>query len=135
MIAKFRNFVKQHQSKIILISIFILSLSASFLGGVILGANILRRPPIAIDKNLVVDLNSVNDSALTQEGISSNDSNSSLSAGLVDKRFVASKRGKYYYPVDCSLANSLKEENKIYFSSEEEAQKQGYIFNSRCGNK
>lgn len=131
MITKIINFVKQHRLRIFSISVLVLSLSASFLGGVTVGAKILKRPPIIIDKNLVVDLNSKS-SGLTQEGLSNSDTNSNLSVNLSDNRFVASKRGKYYYPVSCSLANNLKEENKIYFPSEEEAQKQGYIFNSRC---
>jgi len=46
--------------------------------------------------------------------------------------FVASSRGKYYYPVDCNLANTLKEENKIYFKTQQEAEDRGYIYNTRC---
>jgi len=40
--------------------------------------------------------------------------------------FVASSRGKYYYTIGSNRANSLNEGNKIYFSSEEEAKKQGF---------
>ena len=40
--------------------------------------------------------------------------------------FVASSRGKYYYIVGSERANSLVESNKVYFSTEEEAKKQGF---------
>lgn len=41
-------------------------------------------------------------------------------------KFVASSRGKYFYPVGSSRANSLSEKNKLYFNSEEEAKKLGF---------
>ncbi len=45
---------------------------------------------------------------------------------------VASKNGaKYHYPW-CAGAQSIKEENKIYFSSTEEARKAGYTPASNC---
>ncbi len=49
-----------------------------------------------------------------------------------DKIFVASKNGtKYHYPW-CSGAQSIKEENKIWFSTAEEAKKAGYEPASNC---
>lgn len=46
--------------------------------------------------------------------------------------YVASKRGKKYYPVDCSAASSLKESNKIYFQTVEEAEAKGYSLSTSC---
>lgn len=40
--------------------------------------------------------------------------------------FVASSRGKYYYQIDSNRANSLSEKNRIYFKSQEEAEKAGF---------
>lgn len=40
--------------------------------------------------------------------------------------YVASSRGSKYYPILCKAVDSIKETNKIYFSSEQEAQQQGY---------
>lgn len=49
-----------------------------------------------------------------------------------EKLYVASKNGtKYHYPW-CSGAQTIKEENKIWFSSKEEAQKAGYQPASNC---
>ena len=49
-----------------------------------------------------------------------------------DKLFVASKNGtKYHYPW-CSGALNIKEENKMWFSTKEEAEKSGYTPASNC---
>lgn len=40
--------------------------------------------------------------------------------------WVASKTGKKYYPADSAGAKKIKEENRITFATEEEAQKAGY---------
>ena len=46
--------------------------------------------------------------------------------------FVASKNGtKYYYPW-CSGVSRIKEENKVWFSSSDEAKKAGYSPASNC---
>jgi hypothetical protein len=40
--------------------------------------------------------------------------------------FVASRRGKKYYPLSSSQAKRLIPENRLYFKTAEEAQKAGY---------
>jgi len=40
--------------------------------------------------------------------------------------FVASKNSKIYHLPDCQYAKRIKEENKIYFKSAEEAREKGY---------
>lgn len=44
--------------------------------------------------------------------------------------YVASKNGKTYYKTTCS--NRIKEENKIYFQSESDAQKSGFTPSKTC---
>ena len=51
---------------------------------------------------------------------------------LTDKIFVASKNGTKYHYVWCASAQSIKEENKIYFSTKEEAEKAGYTPAANC---
>ncbi|HRH31421.1 MAG TPA: hypothetical protein PK950_02025 [Candidatus Paceibacterota bacterium] len=46
--------------------------------------------------------------------------------------FVASKKGKKYYPVDCAGAKSLSESNRIYFKDAAEAESKGYSLSSSC---
>ncbi|MDD5760607.1 MAG: hypothetical protein PHF45_00900 [Candidatus Pacebacteria bacterium] len=103
-----------------LVSCAFLIIILSFSLGIIIGANILSRPPMIIEKELVLDLETGLAEVKTK------------SESLEEFPYVASSRGKYYYPVDCSLANTLKEENKIYFKSKEEAEANGYVYNTRC---
>ena len=42
-------------------------------------------------------------------------------------QFVASKRGKKYYPVGSSAGEGLSPANRIYFQSEAEAEAAGYV--------
>ncbi len=49
-----------------------------------------------------------------------------------EKLFVASKNGtKYYYPW-CSGVSKIKEENKVWFSSADEAKKAGFEPAANC---
>lgn len=53
-------------------------------------------------------------------------------ASQTEKLYVASKSGtKYHYPW-CPGALNIKEENKIWFSSKEEAESAGYTPASNC---
>ncbi len=46
--------------------------------------------------------------------------------------FLASINGKAYYPKDCAAANRIKEENRIWFNTKEEAEAQGYKPAQNC---
>jgi len=119
IVSKILFFVKRWEKKIIFtIAIFLIA-SLSFSLGFIKGGQIISRPALVIDKELIVNLNdeSVASDPLTAKGQS---------------LFVASSRGKYYYPVDCSLAQNLSEKNKIYFQSKEEAESRRYLQNTKC---
>ena len=48
------------------------------------------------------------------------------------KIFVASKNGKKYHYVWCDSASSIKDENKIFFATKEEAQAAGYEPAANC---
>ncbi|HQF41251.1 MAG TPA: hypothetical protein PLY95_01480 [Candidatus Paceibacterota bacterium] len=49
-----------------------------------------------------------------------------------EKLIVASKRGKKYHYLWCSGAKTIKEENKIYFATEVEAEQAGYVLAANC---
>ena len=49
-----------------------------------------------------------------------------------DKTFFASNRGTKYYSVGCSAGKTIKQENRIYFNTREEAEKAGYELSSSC---
>ena len=42
------------------------------------------------------------------------------------KEWVASKSGKKYYPIDSPAGKKIKEENRVFFTSEKNAEKAGY---------
>ena len=46
--------------------------------------------------------------------------------------FLASKSGKVYYPSTCKSSNRIKEENRIYFKSAQEAEHLGYTLSKLC---
>ncbi len=48
------------------------------------------------------------------------------------KTFFASRKGSKYYSASCSGGKTIKLENKIYFSSKEEAEGAGYELSSTC---
>ncbi len=49
-----------------------------------------------------------------------------------EKKFLASSKGTKYHRVDCPGAQTIKEENRIYFSSEDEARKAGFTPAGNC---
>lgn len=51
---------------------------------------------------------------------------------IPEKRYIASKNGTKYYPLGCAGGNRIKEENKIWLSSKEEAEKLGYSLSTTC---
>lgn len=48
------------------------------------------------------------------------------------RAFVASKNGTKYYPVNCKSADRIKEENKVYFATAEEAELEDLTPASTC---
>jgi hypothetical protein len=49
-----------------------------------------------------------------------------------NKPFFASSKGKKYYTIDCTAGKNIKEVNKVYFSTGEEAEAAGYTLSSSC---
>ena len=46
--------------------------------------------------------------------------------------YFASSRGTKYYPADCSAGQSIKESNKVWFGTLDEAERAGYELSSSC---
>ena len=113
MLPKIKNFFKLYEKDLILVAVIILVALISFGLGRLskIGES---RVPITIENLNKVEPLSVQGSTLN------------------NKNFVASKNGtKYHYPW-CSGAQTIKEENKVWFSTAEEAQKAGYEPASNC---
>ena len=105
-----------------------LALALGFLIG--LGTGLLFKSnqvsPIIIDKNIKVGLPE-------QSGLPAASGNSSTpKKPEMFGNFVASINGKAYYPANCAAAKRIKEENRIWFASREEAEADGYKSAQNC---
>lgn len=58
------------------------------------------------------------------------DKNSDIS--IPKGNFFASKRGKKYYTLGCSAGKTIKDSNKVWFNTGEEAVLAGYELSSSC---
>jgi len=47
-------------------------------------------------------------------------------------KFVASRNGKYFYPATCSRIKNIRQANRVWFNSRQEAEEAGFILYSRC---
>ncbi len=56
----------------------------------------------------------------------------SITTNFGGKNFFASNRGNKYYSIGCSGGKTIKQENRIYFATREEAEKAGYELSSSC---
>lgn len=56
----------------------------------------------------------------------------SVSVGQGSGQFVASKNGTKYYPVGCASANRIKNENKVWFATQGDAESAGFTSAANC---
>ncbi len=59
-------------------------------------------------------------------------SKNTTSASSTGKNFFASSKGTKYYSLGCSGGKTIKQENRVYFSTKEEAEGAGYELSSSC---
>ena len=52
--------------------------------------------------------------------------------GIPQGNFFASKKGKKYYSLGCSAGKTIKDSNKIWFTTGDEAIKAGFELSSSC---
>lgn len=51
---------------------------------------------------------------------------------LSEKNFFASSKGSKYYTISCSAGKTIKQENRVYFTTGEEAERAGYALSGSC---
>ena len=56
----------------------------------------------------------------------------SISQNSNQKKYFASSKGKKYYSISCSAGKTIKQENRIYFATVQEAEDAGYTLSSSC---
>lgn len=120
LLENFRDFIKNNQNDLILVFGVILISLISF------GAGRLTTPAVVSPEPIVIEQNTVNQ----EQSYAKKESGDTplLNAGL----YVASVSGSKYHLPECSGAKRIKEENKIWFSSKEEAGKMGYTPAANC---
>lgn len=126
MISKILETIKKNLFLIILI--ILISLLSFQLGRI---SNKMVSQPIKIEKANVQEIFSTSDANLR---IDANDTNKDREVGQIDFRVVVSKKStsKKFHYLWCPGAKQIKEENKIYFDSEEEAVAAGYTLAGNC---
>ena len=120
ILAKIGNFVKAKHQIILLGALEITLLSTAFLLGIITGKVQFKTEPIVLEGITPISQKEILAPAVTKP------------KGNLNGEYVASNRGKMYYPVDCPAGDSLKPENKIYFKNSAEAEAAGYKRSSSC---
>lgn len=73
-------------------------------------------------------LNLQKNANLSQNTVLNKNSDISIPKG----NFFASKRGKKYYTLGCSAGKTIKDSNKVWFNTGEEAVLAGYELSSSC---
>ena len=129
MIPKLIKFCKDNNKELYLAAIIILVATISFGLG--------RLSKIREEKTPITIEN-----VSTSTEITANSSNKNVTKKMLEqnlgkisqppKIFVASRNGKKYYYIWCESANVIKEQNRVWFSTKEEAEKAGYEPAANC---
>lgn len=117
--SSYKNFIEQivvYKNTTVISLVLVLTFSVGLMIGILIKPD--KSTSIIIDKNVKIGLPT-----------GTNLSNLSIQE---NGNFVASINGKAYYPKNCKAANVIKEENRIWFNSAEEAQGQGYSLAKNC---
>lgn len=95
----------------------------------------LGRLSVIYEQKYPIWIEKVPESALIVDYSKNDAPTGATTQGLYEQNqriFVASKNGSAYHFVWCESAKNIKEENKIFFSSKEEAEKAGYKPAKNC---
>ncbi len=135
ILIKIKGFLHGQAGHDLMIVLVILGVSvSSFALGALSSQKDDSKVIIKTDPNLIITTpddysgNSAN-SIATRPDTDQNQITTNQSSGLP---FVASKKGKKYYPVGCPASKSLSKTNLIYFKDEIEAEAKGYSLSTSC---
>lgn len=143
MLPNLKQFCKENEADIILVIGVILISLIGFGGGWLLGnssnysssnfgeAEIEEVSPEELQASIIEAGKSKEDDNQAEKTAEENETQQEtikeeIAKEPSEQKFVASKNGEVYHYPWCSGAQQIKEENKIYFNSKEEAEKAGY---------
>jgi len=133
---KIKHFIQSDTGKDLLILLIIILVGlASFQLGRLSKGEI--KPNIDINypnqtAQALNSLNQINDSNKSAEDEKIAKSYEFDGVDMTGRNFFASSRGSKYYPFGCSAGKTIKQENRIYFDTEEQAKEKGYTKSSSC---
>jgi hypothetical protein len=136
MKTKIKNFWEKYETKIMLVLAFFLVAGLSFEAGVLKGADFSQKP-------LIIE------SASSADNCAPKEQNGSLEAARDPKTaqiesktqegsapqdcaFVGSKNSDKYHLPNCRYAKGIKPENRVCFSSQDDAKSKGYLPDKNC---
>lgn len=125
MLSKVLSKIKTWQSEIILTIAVILIAVIAFESGKISASKSFYKPLEIKDSQAAISHTPLNSQTKSNPTTTVNYQKSDLWV-------VASKNSTSYHFLWCSGAKRIKEENRVYFSSEQEAQSKGYTLASNC---
>ncbi|MEK9148267.1 MAG: Ada metal-binding domain-containing protein [Patescibacteria group bacterium] len=125
LLQKIKSFLKENQRDLYLASlVFLVSVASFGLGR--LSVIWPEKEPIRIENQELGIMNQESGSNI------SNPNSSSVIPNSTAGRFVASRNGSAYHLPECPGAKQIKEENKIWFATAEEARAAGYKPAGNC---
>ncbi len=123
ILSKLASFVKFRQKDIFLVfCIVLISIISYNLGRI----NALKKTPVTITEGREQKADVYSATGIKKAGLKPS------TAPVLDKRVVASKNSDKYHFTWCSGAKRIKEENKIWFNSAQEAESRGYTLAGNC---
>ena len=129
-----KEFIAKYESRIILILGFILVAALSFEAGMIKGREI-KEKPLVIENSPMIQATgdkASNDTAGAQN--LTQDSQNVLAGTNTPSNceYAGSKNSNKYHLPSCRWAKQIKPENRVCFSSVDEAKSRGYLADKNC---
>ncbi|MEK7219399.1 MAG: hypothetical protein AAB687_01850 [Patescibacteria group bacterium] len=127
---KIKHFIESDKGKDILMVLIVILVG---LGSFELG----RLSKVSSSAGIKIEYSNQNQENVENSISSENSQNSTQTANTISviqngKNFFASNRGSKYYSLGCSSGKDIKQENRIYFATGEEAEQVGYALSSSC---
>ena len=126
---KIKAFVESEKGKDILTVIIVILVG---LGSFELGRLSKENGATGIEIEYPNQMTNQEASAISAAEYSSLLQNTRIEKDSSEKNFFASNRGTKYYSIGCSAGKDIKQENRIYFTKKEEAERAGYELSSSC---
>ncbi|MEI8174719.1 MAG: hypothetical protein WCG28_02090 [bacterium] len=131
---KIKQFIESEKGKDIMIVIIVILVGlGSFELGRLSKSNDSAGIKIQYPKGDLSQGEDLNTNAIYSQNLSSADTNTpKIILNSNSKTFFASNRGTKYYSISCSAGKTIKQENRIYFTTKEEAEQAGCGLSSSC---